>query len=417
MAKISPFKGYRPRQDLVEQMVAPPYDIVDTKEAARLAEGNPYSFLHVSRSEIDLPEGTSLYDESVYEKARENFQAMLEKGWLEQDPVPSLYLYELEVNGRAQTGVVAGASAMEYEAGRIKKHELTRADKEEDRTKHTEYLGAHTGPVFLVYRHRDSIKDLARRVKETPPVFDVTTYDGVRNRLWVIERPGEWVEEFSAVPELYIADGHHRAASYTRSCIRARNKREHVTGEEPFNFFLAVLFPDDELKILPYNRIVKDFNGLSEEEFLTEVSKNFIVLDDRNPTPGEVHRIAMYFRNRWWTLVPRKSTYDERDPVGRLDTSILQENLLAPVLGIEDPRRSDRIDFVGGIRGTGELERRVREGGGVAFSLFPVQVADLMEIADAGRIMPPKSTWFEPKLKDGFVIKVISDSNSGPESS
>jgi uncharacterized protein (DUF1015 family) len=406
MSEVTPIRGIRPRPELAARIVAPPYDVLDSQEARELAEGNAQTWLHVSKPEIDLDPGVDLYDETVYAKARENYASFLDSGWFIQDSTPCYYIYRLSIGGHSQTGILAGAVVREYEAGLIKKHELTRADKEADRTRHTEVLEAHSGPVFLAYRKQPAIDKLVAAATSVPPTYDTTTYDGVRNELWVVSDTDALRAEFAKVPCLYIADGHHRAASYCRVGGARRDAQPKADLTAPHHVFLAVIFPHDQLRILPYNRFVLDLNGLSPAEFLGRVSEKFEVSETAPPSPARRHEIAMYLGGRWMGLTPKAGTFDEANPIRSLDVSILQENLLAPILGIDDPRRSKRIDFIGGIRGTGELERRVSEGGGggVAFSMFPTSLDELMAIADAGEIMPPKSTWFEPKLKDGFVI-------------
>lgn len=412
MSKIKPFKGLRPKQELVEKVVAPPYDVLDSDEARKMAEGNECSFLHVSKPEIDLEPGVDLYSNAVYEKARENFERFRSE-YFEREDSPVFYIYRLSYQGHLQSGLVAGVSVAEYDKDLIKKHELTREAKEKDRTRHTATIGAHTGPVFLAYRKREEIDKLVNQRQLTEPVYDVTTMDGVRNEIWVVPETDPLVKAFEQVPCTYIADGHHRAASYAR-CGRERAEKDpNTTGEESYNFFMAVLFPHDQLRILPYNRVVNGLNGLSKVEFLDRITEKFAVTQDGMAAPSTRHRFCMYLDGEWYSIEPKEGSYDENDPVKRLDVSILQENLLSPILGIEDPRRDDRIDFVGGIRGTSELERRVQKWDkvrmSVAFSLYPVSMDELFAISDAGEIMPPKSTWFEPKLKDGFVLRLIED--------
>lgn len=413
MAVIHPLRGIRPRPDLVSRIVSPPYDVLDTAEARELADGNPQSWLHVSKPEIDLPEGVDPYSEAVYDRARSAFKEFLDAGWFVQDQQPCFYVYRLSIGGHAQTGIYVGAAVAEYEAGLIKKHELTRADKEQDRIRHTEALMTHSGPVFLAYRKRPEIDALVSRITAGPPLYDVTTYDGVRNELWATTETAPIVEAFARVPAVYIADGHHRAASYSRVGAAEREKGKGPRGDEPCHAFLAVIFPHDQLRILPYNRVVEDLNGLMPGEFLAQLEARWIVTPGASPSPASRHSVSMYLEGAWLALTPRPGTFDESNPVKSLDVSILQENLLAPILGITDPRRDKRIDFVGGIRGTEELVRRVedekREGRiAVAFSMYPTSLDELMAISDAGQIMPPKSTWFEPKLKDAFILHSLT---------
>ena len=409
MTKIAPFRGLRPRNDLVDKIIAPPYDVINSDEARDLAEGNEHSFLHVSKPEIDLDAGVDSYGSSVYAKGKESLDQFVEQGFFSRDEKPCFYINRLTVNGQSQTGIYAGSSIEEYETELIKKHELTRAAKEKDRTTHTKILDAQTGPVFLAYHQKDEIDSIVNKVLETEPTYDVTTYDGVRNELWVVEETDALVKAFEAVPCTYIADGHHRAASYSKIGASKRDADSNTAGTEEYNSFLSVIFPGNQLNILAYNRFVKDLNGMSIDEFIAKAGETFDIQEGGDPVPEKKHQFRMYLDGKWWSLTPKSGTFDENDPVKSLDVSVLQENLLAPVLGIEDPRRDNRIDFIGGIRGTEELEKRVGEieGSAIAFSLYPVSIEDLFAIADAGEIMPPKSTWFEPKLKDGFVLKLM----------
>jgi uncharacterized protein (DUF1015 family) len=407
MSRIRPFRALRPPVDRAAAVAAVPYDVVDTAEAAALAEGNPLSFLHVSRPEIDLPPGTDLHSDEVYAKARENLDRLVETCPLVTDEIPSLYLYRLRMGEHEQTGLVACCSIDEYDADLIKKHERTRRDKEDDRTRHLLTLGAQTGLVFLTYRGRDEIDAAAAEVVAGEPLYDFVAADGIAHTLWRVPEPERFVEAFERVPALYVADGHHRSASASRARAALRDENPSHTGEEDYNFVLAVVFPGDQLRILPYNRAVKDLAGRTPEAFLAAVAERFEVTPGASSSP-ERGAFAMYFGGRWYGLRPPAGAVDERDPIASLDVSVLQDRLLAPVLGVEDPRTDTRIDFVGGIRGTDELERLVDSGrAAVAFSLHPTTVEDLMRIADAGEIMPPKSTWFEPKLRDGLVCHKI----------
>ncbi len=410
--KIKPFRGLRPRRELVEKVASPPYDVLERDEALALAEGNPYSFLHVIKPEIDLPEGVDLYDERVYKKGAENLRKFMEEGVLVQDPEEYFYIYRQRMGEHVQTGLVIAASCEDYGQGRIKRHELTREAKEMDRTKHILYTNANTGPVFLLYRDGTSpLKKILQDFSSSqPPEYDFES-DGVRHTFWVI-REGETIkrikEIFSEIPHLYIADGHHRAAAaYRVSQIKKRENPSH-TGEEEYNFFLAVVFPHDEMKILPYNRVVKDLGGASPQEFLEKVKERFDVKPGSPEPPGK-HIISMYLEGNWHYLIPKEGLFDPDDPVSSLDVAILQDHLLAPVLGIENPRKDPRITFVGGIKGTSYLEKLVNSGEyAVAFSMYPTSVEELMKVADQGKIMPPKSTWFEPKLKSGLVVHLLS---------
>jgi uncharacterized protein (DUF1015 family) len=413
MAHIRPFRGVRPRRDLAPLVAAPPYDVLSSDEARELAAGNPYSFLHIGKPEIDLPPGTDLYSDAVYAKGKENFERFLREGTIAADPTRNFYVYKQVWGDHVQIGLVAAASCQDYLDDVIKKHELTRVDKENYRMRHIETLGAQTGPVFLTYRRSDAVDALVADAMAKGPEVDITTYDGVRHIVTVIDDPGlvaRIESAFAALPHLYVADGHHRSAAATRIKVKRDRERAGRTGAEEDNFFLAVIFPHSQMKILPYNRVVRDLNGLSPEAFLARVGEMFSVRPDGPKTPAAAREYAMFLGGRWYALAAKPGAYDPADPVGSLDVSILQANLLAPVLGIAEPRTDKRIDFVGGIRGTGELEKKVRSGQfAVAFSLAPTTIEQLFAVADAGKIMPPKSTWFEPKLKDGLVVHMIDE--------
>ncbi len=410
MATLYPFRALRPKPADAPRVAAVPYDVVNADEARTLAEGNPLSFLRVSRAELELPSGTDPYAPAVYERAADNFEK-LKKEALVLEQEPSVYFYRLKMGEHEQTGLAACYSLDEYDRDVIKKHERTRRDKEDDRTRHMLALGAQTGPVFLTYRASAAIDGIARRVTETAPLYDFEAADGVRHTLWRVagaERDALTVA-FGRVPALYIADGHHRAASAARARSDIRDQaitRTSLGDEADYTTFLAVAFPHDQVQILPYNRIVKDLAGLTPEAFLAAVRERFEV--EAGPAvPAARGDIAMYVQHAWHTIRPRIEV-NAADAIGSLDVSVLQERLLEPVLKIADVRTDKRIDFVGGARGTGELERLVDSGqAAVAFSLYPVSVADLMNVSDAGAIMPPKSTWFEPKLRDGLLIHVI----------
>ena len=410
MAVIHPFRALRPPAELVAQVASVPYDVVNTEEARALAAGNPWSFLHVSRPEIDLPPGTDAYSEDVYKKAKDNFLELIDRCPLKMDKEPSLYLYRLIMGEHEQIGVVACCAVDEYDNDAILKHENTRPEKEDDRTRHILALRAQTGPVFLTYRGNQDIDTMVMEVTITEAIYDFTSPDDVQHTVWHVPDPVRFVQAFRDVPKLYIADGHHRAASASRARreMKGLNEQTH-TGDEEYNFFLAVLFSAEQLRILPYNRIVRDLNALSPEEFLHEVEKRFSVADGARAAPESRGHWSMYLKGRWYGLTLKDELGLERDdPVASLDVSILQENLLDPILGIKDVRTDKRIDFVGGIRGTAELERLVNEGAAaVAFSLSPTTIDDLLRVSDAGSIMPPKSTWFEPKLRDAILIHGI----------
>jgi uncharacterized protein (DUF1015 family) len=413
MVHIQPFRGVRPRRDLARLVAAPPYDVLTSEEARQLAAGNPYSFLHIGKPEIDLPPGTDLYADAVYAKGKENFERFFREGVIAQDQTRNFYVYKQVWRDHVQIGLVAAASCQDYLDDIIKKHELTRIDKENDRMRHIETLGAQTGPVFLTYRHDAAIDALVAEAMAKGPEVDITTYDDVRHIVFVVDDPGlvERIQAaFALLPCLYVADGHHRSAAATRIKVKRDTERKGRTGREEDNFFLAVIFPDTQMKILPYNRVVRDLNGLDVPAFLVKVGKAFEVAPDAPKAPGRSREYSMYLEGRWYGLAAKPGSFDPADPVGALDVSVLQRNLLTPILGIADPRTDKRIDFVGGIRGTAELEKKVDSGQfHVAFSLFPTTIQQLFAVADAGKVMPPKSTWFEPKLKDGLVVHMIDE--------
>ena len=400
--RIRAFQGLVPQPALAPEVACVPYDVVNTSEAAALAAGKPHSLLHVDRAEIDLPPGTDVHADVVYAKARENFVGLQKAGVLVREAGPSLYVYQQQMGAHIQRGLVAVCHVEDYDAELIKKHEKTRKDKEDDRTRLIDTISANTGPVFLTYRDEPAVTALVNAKVQEKPVHDFTAPDGIRHTAWRIAGGEEWIKAFAAVPLTYIADGHHRAASAARVARLRRERNPQHTGNEDYNWFLCVLFPASELKILPYNRIVFDLNGRTPEAFLAEVKVRFGLTENASPSPAGVGDVSMYLGGKWYGL---KCPVDPKaDPVSRLDVSVLQDQLLAPLLGIDDPRTSKRVDFVGGIRGTGELVKRVGAEGGVAFSMYPVTIAQLMDIADAGQIMPPKSTWFEPKLRSGLFV-------------
>jgi len=400
--RIHPIQGLVPTPAAAPEVACVPYDVVNAAEAAALAAGKPHSLLHVDRAEIDLPAGTNPYSDAVYARAKENFMALQRAGVLVREPEPCLYVYQQQMGDHRQRGLIAGCHVDDYDAGLIKKHEKTRPDKEDDRTKLIDTLGADTGPVFLTYRDHAPVTALVEAKTKEKPLHDFTAPDGIRHTVWRIPGGADWVRAFGAVPATYIADGHHRAASAARVARLRRERNPQHTGREDYNWFLCVLFPASELKILPYNRLVLDLNGLAPADLLARVKATFGLEENAAPAPTAVGRVSMYLGKKWYGL--RMPVDAKADPVARLDVSVLQDRLLAPVLGIADVRTSKRIDFVGGIRGPGELVRRVDADGGVAFSMYPVTLPQLMDIADAGQIMPPKSTWFEPKLRSGLVI-------------
>ena len=410
MAIIRAFRAEHPPKDKAAAVSAVPYDVVNTAEARQLAEGNPLSFLHVSRPEIDLPDGTDIYSDEVYAKAKANYDQLRRSAPLEVEATPSLYVYRQRMGDHEQSGLAACCSVDEYDTDIIRKHERTRKDKEDDRTRHMITIGAQTGPVFMTYRGRDTINALVERTKQSDPVADFTAADGVSHTVWRVADEGAQalVKEFEQVPLLYIADGHHRAKSASRARATLQEQNPEHRGDEEYNFFLAVLFPADQPRILAYNRTVKDLNGMSAGEFLHRLSEGFPVSDADGPRPARKGDICMYLDGRWHQLTVPAESRDDTNPIASLDVSVLQERVLDPLLGVKDVRTDKRIDFVGGGRGTAALEQAVNDGrAAVAFSLFPVTMDELIAISDANEIMPPKSTWFEPKLRDGLLSHLI----------
>ena len=408
MATIRPFSALRPAAEHAKDVASVPYDVVNTEEARAVAAGNPLSFLHVSRPEIDLPPGIDVYSDAVYQRAVANFQKLTAAAPLQAEQQPSLYLYRLVMGDHQQVGVVACCSIDEYDRDVIRKHERTRRDKEDDRTRHMVMLRAQTGPVFLTYKARAMINDLVVAGMSSDPLYDLTASDGVRHTIWRVDNSAPLVAAFAEVPLLYIADGHHRAASASRARAELREQNGSHNGKEDYNFFLTVLFPDTQLQILAYNRVVRDLNGLSVSEFLEALREQFVVTENAGPSPAERGQWSMYLGGKWYGLQLSLEATLPIGAVASLDVSILQDRLLDPILGIADIRTDKRIDFVGGLRGTRELERLVDEGkAAVAFSLYPTTVNELLMVSDAKEIMPPKSTWFEPKLRDGLLIHQI----------
>lgn len=410
MNLIQPFAALRPAPGRADDVVAPPYDVLSTAEARERAQGRPWSFLHISKPEIDLPAGTDPYAPEVYAKAAENLRAMVDAGVLARDPAPCYYAYRIVMGRHSQTGLVAAASVADYDTNRIRKHEFTRPDKEDDRVRQIDALDAQTGPVLLAYPNAPEVDAILATAAAGTPDSDATL-DGVRHTLWVIRDTAvqaRLTAAFDAMPALYIADGHHRSASASRIAAARRAANPAHTGGEPYNFFLSVIFPAHEMRIMDYNRVITDLNGLSTQDFLARLGDAFgvepvtaAVKPDRPGTFG------LYLGGRWYRLTIRPERIPA-DPVGRLDVSLLQNNLIAPILGIDDPRRDKRIDFVGGIRGLAELEKRVDSGEmALALALHPTRMQDLMAVADANEVMPPKSTWFEPKLADGLASHML----------
>jgi uncharacterized protein (DUF1015 family) len=414
MAVIKPFRAVRPVKELAGKVAALPYDVMSSEEAREMVKENPYSFLHVDKAEITLDRDIDLYDMRVYEKARDNLQGMIDSGILAEEKRSCLYIYRQVMDGRAQTGIVACASIDDYLNNTIKKHELTRADKEMDRTRHVDYCDANTGPIFLTYKFQAEINEIVANWTGNEPVYDIHADDGIDHIIWIIDDEStinRLMVLFEQVDCLYIADGHHRSASAVRVGQMRRQAKPDYTGEEGFNHFLSVIFPDQDLYIMDYNRVVKDLHGLSVEEFMAKILECFSIKQHEGNQPFKPlhkHSFGMYIKGQWYELQAREGSFDSADPVARLDVTILQNNILKPWLGIEDPRTDKRIDFVGGIRGLKELEKRVDEGMQVAFSMYPTTIQDLMDIADAGQVMPPKSTWFEPKLRSGLFIHKLS---------
>ena len=416
MAIFKPFKALRPTEEYASRVAALPYDVMNSEEAREMVKGNPYSFLHVDKAEIDLEKSVDLYSDEVYKKAKENLIALEKDGIMKQDEKKCFYIYRQIMNGREQTGLVGCASIDDYINNQIKKHELTRADKEADRIRHVDTCDANTGPIFLCYKECDEVDSLILDFKNNnSPVYDFVTEDGISNTVWVIE-DDDLNNKLSSLLEnagaFYIADGHHRCASAVNVGKKRREENPQYNGTEEFNFFLAVLFPAKTLSIMDYNRVVKDLNGYNKDEFINKIEEKFEVIktDSKEPfSPKEKHTFGMYLDNTWYMLKSKAGTFNENDPVERLDVSILQNNLLSPILNIGDPRTDKRIDFIGGIRGLKELERRVKEDMTVAFSMYPTTLDDLMDIADANKIMPPKSTWFEPKLLSGLFIHKLGE--------
>lgn len=412
MAVIRPFRGYRPRPDVVQRVASPPYDVLSSEEARVAAEGNPLSFLHVVKAEIDLDPSVDVHSDEVYRKGSENLQRLISQEHLLQDETPCFYVYQQRMGDHVQAGVVAGASVDEYQNDLIKKHELTRADKENDRAHHIEILGANAGPVFLTYRASKAVDSLVDRVRKGTPEYDFVAEDGIGHTFWVVEDEKTvdgFRQAFAAVECLYVADGHHRSAAASR--VRELKKKANPghTGKEQYNFFLSVIFPHDQLNILDYNRVVKDLGSLTQEQFLGEVRARFNPARTDDPKPKEKGNFGMFLGGIWYRLQALPDTLAGPDPVESLDVAVLQNSLLGPVLGIRDPRTDPRIDFVGGIRGLAELERRCARDAVVAFVLYPTSIEELMAIADAGKVMPPKSTWFEPKLRSGIVVKLLEE--------
>ncbi len=410
MAVIKPFKGIRPPKALVEQVASRPYDVLNSEEARAEAEGNEKSLYHIIKPEIDFPVGTDEHDPAVYTKAAENFQKFQDNGWLVQDNKENYYVYAQTMNGKTQYGLVVCAAVEDYMTGNIKKHELTRRDKEEDRMKHVRVNNANIEPVFFAYPHQDELDAIVAEVTSKEAEYDFVAPDGFGHHFWVIDNEAtiaRITELFAAIPSMYIADGHHRSAAAALVGDEKRRQNPNHQGDEEYNYFLAVCFPDNQLNIIDYNRVVKDLNGLSDEAFLQALAANFDVQDmgEEIYKPNALHNFSLYLSGRWYSLTAKEGTYNDNDPIDVLDVTISSNLILDEILGIKDLRSDKRIDFVGGIRGLGELKKRVDSGEmKVALALYPVSMKQLIDIADTGNIMPPKTTWFEPKLRSGLVI-------------
>ena len=411
MAVINPFCAYRPACGREAEIAALPYDVYNREEACEVVKNNPGSFLAIDRAETSFPKEVDTYDERVYAKAHELLWGWIKEGRFVQDEKPCYYLYEQVMDGRSQKGIVACASIDDYQNNIIKKHENTRADKEQDRINHVDICSAQTGPIFLAYRTNEAIQELVTEVVKTAPVYDFVSEDGITHRVWVIAADTDVAliqQTFAGIQEIYIADGHHRCASAVKVGLKRRAENPDYTGAEEFNYFLSVLFPADELSIMDYNRVVKDLNGLSEEEFLARIAEHFTIEKKGIEAyrPAKKGEFGMYLNDTWYCLTAHEDILSE-DAVKGLDVSLLQDYLLAPILNIQDPKTDKRIDFVGGIRGLQELERRVHKDMTVAFSMYPTSIYELFGVADAGLLMPPKSTWFEPKLRSGLFVHAI----------
>lgn len=412
MAVVRAFKGIRPISELASKIAALPYDVMNSEEAREMVKGDKYSFLHVDKAEVDLDPSIDVHDKRVYEKARENLDKKIQDGEYIQDEKPCLYIYRQIMNGRPQTGLVFCASIDDYINNVIKKHEFTREDKEQDRINHVDYCNANTGPIFLTYRENKEISSIINAWVQKKPEYDFVSEDGISHIVWVID-DADTVNRittlFKGVENLYIADGHHRSASAVKVGLKRRKENPNYTGDEEFNYFLSVAFPDNDLMVMDYNRVVKDLNGLTVDELIEKLKEKFVVTEQNEAVkPSKKHTYGMYVDNKWYKLEAKDGIFNVNDPIDSLDVAILQNNVLTPILGIEDVRTSDRIDFIGGIRGIKELERRVHTDMKIAFSMFPTEVSDIMKVADIGEVMPPKSTWFEPKLRSGLFIHKLS---------
>lgn len=416
MAKVRPFRGLRPPKELVTEVASRPYDVLNSDEARAEAKGNEKSLYHIIRPEINFPEGKDEHDPDVYDMAREQFEKFQKEGWLVQDDKPCYYIYAQTMNGKTQYGIVIGAHVEDYMEGRIKKHELTRKDKEEDRMKHVRVLDANLEPVFFAFPDNEVLQGIIDKYKATKPEYDfVAEFDGFGHTVWVVSDENDIkaiTDAFAKIPSLYIADGHHRsAAAALVGAEKAKNNPNH-TGNEEYNYFMAVAFPASHLTIIDYNRVIKDLNGLSEEEFLKKLEEHFTIEEKGTEEykPNKLHNFSLYLGGKWYSLTAKEGTYNDDDPIGVLDVTISSDLILRDILGIDDLRTSKRVDFVGGIRGLGELKKRVDSGEmKAALALYPVSMKQLIDIADSGAIMPPKTTWFEPKLRSGLIVHKLED--------
>ena len=413
MAIVKPFRGLRPKPKLCKEIASPPYDVLSTEEARSIVKQNPKSFLRINKAELEFSDDMNPYSEAVYQKGKANLQQLIDNGLMVRDENPCFYVYRLTMDNRSQTGLVSLVSVDDYDNGLIKKHEHTRPEKVNDRADHIDFLDAQVGPVFTAYRFQEPIQQIFNTVTENSPSVDFVADDTVHHEFWVIGDPDLQkgiISEFAPFP-LYIADGHHRSQSASEVCRRKKEQNPHHTGEEDYNYFLNVIFSDSELSILPYNRVIREMNGLTISEILEKTAHNFEISSmDGAVNPEELHTFGMYVEGNWFLLKAREGSFDPNDPTGSIDAAILGDNFIAPILGITDPKTNKRINFVGGIRGTKELIRLVNSGEyKLAFSLFPTSIKQLLDVADAGEVMPPKSTWFEPKLRSGMIVNMLTD--------
>ncbi len=412
MSIIIPFKGLHPKPEYAKDIASPPYDVLNAKEARKIVEKIPNSFLRVNKAELEFDDSVNPYSEEVYKRGKDNLQRLSDLGFMTRDEKPCLYLYQIIMNGKGQTGLMALSSVEEYDNGLIKKHEHTQPEKVSDRANHIEFLGAQVGPIFSTFRYEADIDNLFIKIVKTNPFFDFVADDGVQHKLWIINKEEDITNlqnAFKKLPHMYIADGHHRSQSASEVCKRAKQKNPKHTGRESYNYFLNVMFPDTELNILPYNRVIVDLNKLTLTKIIERASEKFdIISQSSEVTPKELHTFGLYCEGKWFLLKAKDGTYDPNDPTGSIDAAILGSNFIDPIFGISDPKTDKRINFVGGIRGTKELVKLVdSEEYKIAFSLYPTSIKQLLDVADAGNVMPPKSTWFEPKLRDGIVVNLL----------